>query len=1440
MPPPTPQWCTRCKAVFLGETCPAGHAAFMYTSKIPEGETLGHDQQAQLDESRTKVVLDSLRTMALMKGLAAEQLTAVASAMESVEYGEGEAICRQGERGDYFYVVDGGKVRVVSTDARVTGQPDGVESELGMLGRGKYFGELALLGDAPRAASCVAVSKEVSCLRLSAEMFTALLGDHIQTIKSNRYSALVRKIMSGKSSALERIEAERIADELAAARAQREEKAERDPATQARIREALHSMPLMAGLSDEQIAQVGSEMEFHEYSTGEAICEQGEIGDTFYIIDSGQVSVVSTDAAITGGKEGRAVELAVLDHGKCFGELALLGKAPRAASCYANGPVECLTLGRDPFQRILGSMVKVVRANLEQQRDRTAAAAAGADGAERTLPALVKAAEAGGVSEVGRLLDKRVLLDGVDGAGRTALLAASAAGHAEVVELLLGERADVERARDDGRTPLLCAAAAGHAAVVELLCDEGGARVDTAAGRWGTPLLAAVERGHSACVRALLLSGAEADAAPASSLAPPTAPPLAVAAQHGQVSVVRLLLSAAADIDAPTPQGASPLLLAAHAGHASTVCLLLEAGSDTIDKPVLSGSTPLLGAIQHGHDDVVEALLHFGASPDRGLGVGGATPLLLAAHAGLRKIVEMLLHCGADPNIARYHDGYAPLHAAAHSCDAYSVALLVDARADTNVQRDDGVTPLLIASQAGDAHMVRLLLKVGASLSPPPSLESVQPVVLRPGEYTITAEPAPIPRRRSQRSKTAAGGRAAAAAAPPWLSGSSGRLTLRADGTVHGTAPPDCGGECVGAWEPSGALRFGFDRKHFGRGGRDGEATAQYILQVTDDAILEETFDYTAATAGGLMALPTAGGGGSLLMDALPPPPPLPAAAAAQLQVTPDSLPPPPPPPAGLSESMSASTDQASVAALAPPPLPDLGDLTSIDNALRLCPLRARGSWKILTPADDDDDDDDDDAARSDTDTASEKATAPGDARTYRTTHSLKGDTDAQPARFRLHAEQSFGSLASALANCEEGDGVPAPPPPALVAAIAHDHAEVAAVLLKAGADPNTPAPTRARGDTHEDDDEASQGGVSALLLATQRGSLPMVLALLSAGADPAAAAASTPHGATPLYVACQRGDCAIAEALIDCGAPTERIWRSAKGVPFTVRDIAAYVRPRSVPLLTLLDLAASERPSLLAAQQRLAVAKLHARRLQLRRATTGSLHPAVLERLGRDYLPRRARLAVCRRADAEYAADAVLDEVLGASVAAAIANGADQSDEDGPYSASSSSFAAATARLVFQEFDRDRDEALDRHEMQRFLQEQPEGWLLPGEALTRAEWERLCRVLFGGCNPVLGVSKADWCAWYLAGLPQPTEEQQQQQEATPVPRTPPEAITLDDTSAAAAESLRRDSEAGGAARETLLSFWARTDPEGLRREVHRRHQPAQGASSAAAHGGRQ
>ena len=71
---------------------------------------------------------------------------------------------------------------------------------------------------------------------------------------------------------------------------------------------------------------------------GRAICTQGEVGDRFYIVESGEVEV-AVDGAVTGR----------LEPGEAFGEIALLRDVPRTATVRAVSPVELAVLERHEF-----------------------------------------------------------------------------------------------------------------------------------------------------------------------------------------------------------------------------------------------------------------------------------------------------------------------------------------------------------------------------------------------------------------------------------------------------------------------------------------------------------------------------------------------------------------------------------------------------------------------------------------------------------------------------------------------------------------------------------------------------------------------------------------------------------------------------------------------------------------------------------------------------------------------------------------------------------------------------------------------------------------------------------------------------------------------------------------------------------------------------------
>lgn len=66
--------------------------------------------------------------------------------LERKSYRDGETIFREGEQGSSAFIVQSGEV-VITRNA------DGEEKELGVVGAGSIFGEMALIDDQPRMAT---------------------------------------------------------------------------------------------------------------------------------------------------------------------------------------------------------------------------------------------------------------------------------------------------------------------------------------------------------------------------------------------------------------------------------------------------------------------------------------------------------------------------------------------------------------------------------------------------------------------------------------------------------------------------------------------------------------------------------------------------------------------------------------------------------------------------------------------------------------------------------------------------------------------------------------------------------------------------------------------------------------------------------------------------------------------------------------------------------------------------------------------------------------------------------------------------------------------------------------------------------------------------------------------------------------------------------------
>jgi small-conductance mechanosensitive channel/tellurite resistance protein len=111
------------------------------------------------------------------------------------------------------------------------------------------------------------------------------------------------------------------------------------------------------------------------FEVGEPIIRQGEAGESFYVVVSGEVSVHA---------EGNAAEVARLRRGDFFGEMSLLTGEPRAATVIAARDSTLLCVDRRAFGEILKAHEELARSLSDALAERTANLKAHVAGAEPT------------------------------------------------------------------------------------------------------------------------------------------------------------------------------------------------------------------------------------------------------------------------------------------------------------------------------------------------------------------------------------------------------------------------------------------------------------------------------------------------------------------------------------------------------------------------------------------------------------------------------------------------------------------------------------------------------------------------------------------------------------------------------------------------------------------------------------------------------------------------------------------------------------------------------------------------------------------------------------------------------------------------------------------------------------------------------------------------
>lgn len=226
----------------------------------------------------------------------------IVNAMQIVNFPGGTRIITQGEKGDHLFVIDSGILDC--TKITETGQ----NLHLVTYGPGDAFGELALLYNAPRAAT---IDSRTDCTLLSLDRET--------------FNNVVKDSVSKRRQMFD---------------------------------EFLRKVELFDSLNQTERDKIGDVMQSRIFHDGEFIIKEGEEGNTFFCIQSGKAKAFKLNPAT------RRQDLVHEYHEyEYFGELSLLKDTPRAASIVADGNCTVAFIDRPAFKRLFGPLEEILKRN---------------------------------------------------------------------------------------------------------------------------------------------------------------------------------------------------------------------------------------------------------------------------------------------------------------------------------------------------------------------------------------------------------------------------------------------------------------------------------------------------------------------------------------------------------------------------------------------------------------------------------------------------------------------------------------------------------------------------------------------------------------------------------------------------------------------------------------------------------------------------------------------------------------------------------------------------------------------------------------------------------------------------------------------------------------------------------------------------------------------
>ncbi|KAI6234682.1 CGMP-dependent protein kinase [Aphelenchoides fujianensis] len=307
-----------------------------------------------------QLIRDAVQKNDFLRQLAKEQVIELVECMFEMRARAGQWVIQEGEPGDRIFVVAEGQLQV-TRDGKV----------LGMMGPGVVMGELALLYNCTRTASIQAMT-DVSLWVLDRSAFQNIT----MRLGMERHAQLMN---------------------------------------------FLHKVAIFENLAEDRLSKMADVMDQEYYAGGHYVIREGEKGDTFFVINSGQVRVTQQ---IEGEPEPR--EIRILKQGDFFGERALLGEEVRTASIIAMNPgVEVLTLDRESFLKLIGDLEALKRDYGDLQRRATHSARSTHSAAGHTSSTAMDLSSPDQDDDAradGRLRQLKRIATGVGGFGRVELV----------------------------------------------------------------------------------------------------------------------------------------------------------------------------------------------------------------------------------------------------------------------------------------------------------------------------------------------------------------------------------------------------------------------------------------------------------------------------------------------------------------------------------------------------------------------------------------------------------------------------------------------------------------------------------------------------------------------------------------------------------------------------------------------------------------------------------------------------------------------------------------------------------------------------------------------------------------------------------------------------------------------------------------------------------